>query len=166
MADRTLEERLQPSLLDRLTDEAPTEKTEARDYRVIDAKRLREILRRDLVWLLNTNNFETQMDHDRYPEASKSVINYGVREVSGDFSTRKRAQMIQESIERAVELFEPRIRPGTLQVILREEETASRTTMIYFDIRADMWAQPMPLELYLRSEIDVTSGAVQLTSQG
>ena len=33
---------------------------------------------------------------------------------------------------------------------------------VSFDIRADMWAQPMPLELYLRSQVDVTTGQTQL----
>ncbi|NVK14490.1 MAG: type VI secretion system baseplate subunit TssE, partial [Rhodobacteraceae bacterium] len=29
-------------------------------------------------------------------------------------------------------------------------------------IRADMWAQPMPLELYLRSKVDLTTGEVEM----
>jgi type VI secretion system protein ImpF len=29
-----------------------------------------------------------------------------------------------------------------------------------------MWAQPMPLELYLRSKVDVTSGEVTLEGVG
>ena len=52
MADKTLTERLQPSLLDRLTDLEPEAKTESRDSRVINIRRLREIIRRDLAWLL------------------------------------------------------------------------------------------------------------------
>ncbi len=33
---------------------------------------------------------------------------------------------------------------------------------IGLDIRADMWAQPLPLELYLRSKVDVTTGEVTM----
>ena len=29
-------------------------------------------------------------------------------------------------------------------------------------IRADMWAQPLPMELYLRSSVDVTTGEVMV----
>ena len=43
MAERN-EERLQPSLLDRLTDNAPGDVKESRDDRVIDLRRLREIV--------------------------------------------------------------------------------------------------------------------------
>ncbi len=48
MADKMMSERLQPSLLDRLTDENPTNPNEVRDARVIDIRRLREIVQRDL----------------------------------------------------------------------------------------------------------------------
>jgi hypothetical protein len=42
MAELTPQERLQPSLLDRLTDLAPAEREESREQRVINAARLRE----------------------------------------------------------------------------------------------------------------------------
>ena len=134
---------------------------ERRDDRMIDIRRLRDIIRRDLSWLLNTNNAETMIDADRYPNAVNSVLNYGVREVAGDYSTLDRAMEMRKSIQRAIELFEPRIKPGTLDVVLRTEEKMAQTFVV-FDIRADMWAQPLPLELYLRSEIDLTSGEVNL----
>jgi type VI secretion system protein ImpF len=46
MADRTLTERLQPSILDRLTDDAPSKKSETAAERMIDIRRLREIIQR------------------------------------------------------------------------------------------------------------------------
>ncbi len=161
MADKTITERLQPSLLDRLTDLAPDEQTESRDSRVINISRLRDIIRRDLAWLLNSNNQDTQIDSSQYPNAAESVLNYGVREVSGDFSTEIRAAEIRKSIHRAISLFEPRIKDGTLEVILRKDEKLSRT-IIEFDIHADMWAQPLPMELYLRSQVDLTTGQLHL----
>jgi type VI secretion system protein ImpF len=33
---------------------------------------------------------------------------------------------------------------------------------VTFDIAADMWAQPLPMELYLRSEVDITTGELKL----
>jgi type VI secretion system protein ImpF len=161
MADRTITERLQPSLLDRLTDTEPEAKTENRDARVIDLKRLREIVRRDLSWLLNTNNADTLIDPERFPHATRSVLNYGVREVSGDFTSVERVAEMRASIQRAIEWYEPRIKPGTLDVALRADAGRSQAVLV-FDIRADMWAQPLPQELYLRSEIDITTGQVTL----
>lgn len=164
MADKSSLERLQPALLDRLTDLEPEKTTEARDARVIDIRRLREIIRRDLSWLLNTNNLDTQVDPDLYPNVATSVVNYGVREVSGDFATNRRAQDIRASIRRAIELYEPRLRDGSLEIILREEDQM-QTTMVVFDIHAEMWADPMPVELYLRSEVDFTTGELTLENQ-
>ena len=161
MADKTIIERLQPSLLDRLTDLAPESLTESRDDRVIDLRRLRDIIRRDLSFLLNTSDASRIIDAEVYPQAARSVLNYGVREVYGEFSTKERASQVRASIRAAIEMFEPRIKAGTLEVILRQDEKVPQTTVV-FDIRADMWAQPVPMELYLRSEVDVTTGHVAL----
>lgn len=165
MADRTITERLQPSFLDRLTDEAPGETTEGRDRRVIDVRRLREIVRRDLSWLLNTTNRDDQIDAESYPNVARSTLNYGVREVTGEYSTRDRAARIRESIRHAVELYEPRVRKGTLEIVERKEENTAQSVVV-FDIIADMWALPLPMELYLRSEIDVTTGQLHLEQKG
>jgi type VI secretion system protein ImpF len=165
MADKMMSERLQPSLLDRLTDEDPTNPTEPRDARVIDIRRLREIVQRDLSWLLNTNNADGWIDPKRYPLAARSVLNYGVKEVAGGFAAKDRVQMIRKSITQAIENYEPRIRKGSAQVEMRSQNV-SRNTVISFDIRADMWAEPIPIELYLRSSIDVTTGQVSLERAG
>lgn len=166
MADRMISERLQPALLDRLTDDEPGSRTESREARVVDINRLREIIRRDLAWLLNSNNLSGLIDEEHYPEVTNSVLNYGVREVSGEFSTERRAELIRESMKQAIERFEPRIREGALDVTLRKQEDKSRNqAVITFDIVADMWAQPVPMELYLRSEVDVTTGALDLTME-
>jgi len=165
MVDKSLGERLQPSLLDRLTDLEPTSQVESREKRVIDIRRLREIVQRDLSWLLNTNNSESWIDPERHPNVARSVLNYGVREVAGDYSTRERAELIRMSIARAIAQYEPRIREGSAHVEMRTEDVV-RETIVSFDIRADMWAEPVPLELYLRSNVDITTGQITLERVG
>ncbi|KHA50847.1 type VI secretion system baseplate subunit TssE [Sulfitobacter geojensis] len=165
MAEKMLAERLQPSLLDRLTDEEPTQKQESRAHRAIDITRLREIIKRDLSWLLNTNSLGKALDPEKYPHAAKSVLNYGVREVAGEYSTSVRAELIRKSILNAISVHEPRIIAGSTAVELRTEQ-AKGETQIAFDIHADMWAQPVPLELYLRSKVDVTTGEISLDRVG
>ncbi len=165
MVDKTLAERLQPSLLDRLTDNDPGTLKEARESRVIDLHRLRAIIQRDLSWLLNTQNAETHVDVDRFPNAAASVLNYGLSEVAGKFTGAERAEAVRRSIEQAIALFEPRIIEGSVDVQLREGTDPSDMT-VGLDIRADMWAQPMPLELYLRSKVDLTTGEVNVDRGG
>lgn len=164
MADNTLKERLQPSLLDRLTDNAPGDLQETRDSRVIDLPRLREIIQRDLAWLLNTFDNSTMFDPAEYPNAANSVLTYGVREVAGEYSTYERTRLIQDSMQRAIERFEPRIVAGTLKVVMRQNKAAGMS-MVTFDIAGEMWARPLPRELYLRSQVDTTTGEIMLESQ-
>ena len=105
------------------------------------------------------------IDATRHPLAAKSVLNYGVKDVAGDFAAKDRAQLIRKSIAGAIENFEPRIRKGSARVEIRTQNI-SRDTIISFDIRADMWAEPIPIELYLRSSVDVTTGQVSLERAG
>lgn len=161
MSDKMIAERLQPSLLDRLTDDNPSDLTERRETRVIDLRQLREIIQRDLSWLLNTANAGRLIDPEVYPQAAASCLNYGIREVAGDYSTAERAEMIRKSIMDSIQNYEPRIHPGSLDVALRLGNE-NRETLVSYDIRADMWAQPMPIELYLRSQVDVTTGELEL----
>lgn len=165
MADKTLQERLQPSLLDRLTDPEPGNLKETRDMRVIDLSRLRQIIQRDLSWLLNTINIENTLDTEQFPSVTESVLNFGLGQVSGSYSTAAKAEMIRAAIQRAISLHEPRIIEGTVDVQINSEETGS-DMLVGLEIRADMWAQPMPLELYLRSKVDVTTGEVVVERGG
>ena len=67
MAELTKKERLQPSLLDRLTDDEPDARQESRDKRVLSPARLRECVRRDLTWLFNTTNLATLENLEDFP---------------------------------------------------------------------------------------------------
>jgi type VI secretion system protein ImpF len=58
MAELTPKDRLQPSLLDRLTDEEPDQPQESREKRVLSLNRLRESVLRDLAWLFNASRVE------------------------------------------------------------------------------------------------------------
>lgn len=165
MADRMLLERLQPSLLDRLTDETPEDRVEPASKRVIDLVRLREITLRDLGWLLNTSNIESEHDLETYPNVARSVLNYGVPELSGSIATINRAVEIRQAIRLAIERFEPRIIPETLEVDMRQEKVGSGA-IIAFDIRGELWAEPVPIDLYLRTALDVTTGEVTVRRQG
>lgn len=161
MSDRALVERLQPSLLDRLTDDDPSNSKETRDRRVIDLGRLRDIIQRDLSWLLNTHNSEGMIDSKRYPSVARSTLNFGLAEVAGEYSTSQKTEEIRRAIERAIRRFEPRIIDGSVDVRVSDKTDDTEMT-VGLDIRADMWAQPMPLELYLRSKVDLTTGEVNV----
>ena len=83
MAELAPRERLQPSLLDRLTDDEPDKTVEPRDRRVLSLRTLREGVLRDLAWLLNTSNLLSIVAVGKLPHLSSSVLNYGVPDISG-----------------------------------------------------------------------------------
>src|SRR5687768_1286202 len=83
MAELTPTERLQPSLLDRLTDEEPAEAQESRNRRVLSLQKLRESVLRDVGWLLNTTNLAEDGLSERYPHVAQSVVNYGLPDLAG-----------------------------------------------------------------------------------
>jgi len=162
MADQQLSERLQPSLLDRLTDEEPGKSIDTRGSRVIDLERLRQIVRRDIAWLLNTTNLAASEDLDRYPNVAKSVLNYGIPDTAGRRIADLRDHSIEQVLKKSIQAFEPRIMPNTLKVTYSESSNRDQTAVIAFDVRGQLWAQPVPLELFIRSEVDVTSGEVKI----
>lgn len=87
MAELTQKERLQPSLLDRLTDDAPNELKESREQRVLSLNKLRQGVLRDLAWLLNTSTLDTSQSLDDYPLVSHSVVNYGIFDWVGGYDS-------------------------------------------------------------------------------
>jgi type VI secretion system protein ImpF len=71
-------DRLQPALLDRLTDEAPQERrVESDERRVMTKGQLREAVLRDLRWLFNAVQ-PLSRDIARHPRLAGSVLNFGL----------------------------------------------------------------------------------------
>ena len=158
MPELTPKERLQPSLLDRLTDDEPAIQVESRDKRVLSAARLRESVIRDLTWLLNTENLESGQDLGDCDLARRSVINFGIpalagSTVSGTDSSRLTAQILD-----AIWNFEPRLMRDSVRVNADFSEDEMNPNILRFEIEAELWAQPLPLTLYLMTEVDLETG--------
>ena len=165
MAELTQKERLQPSLLDRLTDDAPLERNESRDSRVLSLQRLRECVLRDLGWLLNTENGAAVFELDSFPAVRDSVLNFGIPGVAGCTASGLNLKQLEAQVTAAIITFEPRILGDTLQVrVIQSYELMSRKTLV-FDINAELWAQPVPIQMYLRTELDLETGLVSITEK-
>ncbi|MGH8502222.1 MAG: type VI secretion system baseplate subunit TssE [Gammaproteobacteria bacterium] len=166
MAELTQQERLQPSLLDRLTDEEPTKTQESRDKRVLSLQKLREGVLRDMAWLLNSGNLATTEDLSAYPFVAQSVLNYGMPDMAGLTVSGADVSAIERELKQAILTFEPRILRNTLKVrVVVADDRMDHNTMT-FDIEGELWAQPAPLRLYLKTEIDFESGNVEVLDAG
>ena len=158
------EERLQPALLDRLTDDEPGKKLESREARVFSKKRLRHAVLRDLAWLFNATQLEAVSDLSRTPLVRGSVLNFGLPALSGRAASSLDVSDLAKAIREAIVTFEPRILPSTLQIkTLLESGHLDHHNVIGVEIRAHLWAQPVPLEFLVRTEIDLETGNVQIT---
>lgn len=160
----TDKDRLQPALLDRLTDHEPTQRNERVEAVYVTEKRLREAVLRDLAWLLNTNNATSHIDFQGVPEAERSVLNYGMAPMAGQLLSELEWRDIEANIRTAILAFEPRILPDTLVVTLAETAQAlNHHNTLQFEIRCKFWSVPYPLELLLKTHLDLESGQVVLT---
>ena len=159
MAELLPSERLQPSLLDRLSDDEPTNKQESRDQRILSVRRLRQSVLRDIAWLLNAVSLESVQSLAGYPEAAESVVNFGIPDLSGHSLHSGDIDVIEKRIRKAVLDFEPRILPNTLRVKVISTDAYNHNAM-NFDIEGDLWMQPLPLRLYLKTQLDLETGNV------
>jgi len=162
VAELTSRERLQPSLLDRLTDHEPSTTHEAREARIVSEAQLRELVRRDLAWLLNTTCMAAVQDLRAYPEAARSVINYGIGDLAGQTLGGLDRAGLEKQLRDAIVNFEPRLRRNSVKLQVLVDETTPGHNSIVFAIEAELWAQPLPVALYLRTEIDLESGVVNV----
>ena len=163
MPELTAQERLQPSLLDRLVDEAPGETRESDDKRVLTKQALRQAVLRDLSWLFNATAHGAGLDERRHPHAARSVLNYGLPMLSGQFTSSVQRVSMEQALKNAILQFEPRILPRTLEVELVMEGSALEShNRIGLQIRGMLWAQPVPLEFLMRSRIDLEEGRIEV----
>lgn len=157
------QDRLQPSLLDRLTDEEPDKKQEPRERRALTFTQLRQAVKRDLGWLLNTTNLATVEENlGDYPYVARSVLNYGIPDLTGRAVSGVRVDEIQRLLRQAILDFEPRILKNSLKVrvVIQSEEMSKNA--VRFEIDGELWAEPVPLHLLLQSELDFETGHVRV----
>jgi len=155
MADALSRDRLYPSLLDRLTDEEPGRAVEARENRSTSLQRLRENVLRDLNWLFNAT--QSSIDFDGDPVLSGSVINYGMPALAGRPASQYDLGELSRVLREVILRFEPRILAHTLKVSA-ERNKGDTHNVLGFRIEGQLWSQPIPLEIYMRTEIDLESG--------
>jgi type VI secretion system protein ImpF len=167
MVDLTSKDRLQPSLLDRLTDLEPDVKAEPRERRVLSMRALRQSVERDLAWLFNANGLASAQDLSAYPHVATSVLNYGFPDIAGKTASSLDAAQIERAMADVIRAFEPRIIGETVRVsAVTAGETTARHNTVSFTIEGDLWAQPYPERLFFRTDLDLEAGEVRVVDEG
>ncbi len=154
-------EKIQPCLLDRLTDNAPERKEESSNERVVSITRYREGVLRDLRWLLSASRHADNEDLQEYPAVRTSTLNFGIRSLCGRMSDSAGGGELEREITRAIEAFEPRIDAASLSVEMKEDLAVRAKNELVIEIRGDLWARPMPEEFMIKTKIDLETGELK-----
>ncbi|MBN3779975.1 type VI secretion system baseplate subunit TssE [Burkholderia sp. Ac-20345] len=156
---------LMPTLLDRLRDDAPHRQTEAPEEYTVTRKQMRDIVQRDLAYLLNTTSIEDQIDRRRHPHAAASTVNFGVPPLAGAFIASRQWNDVERMIRQAITDFEPRLIADSLVVSPRprNDGTGDHHNVLAFEVRGLIHMDPYPLEFMVQSSLDLETSEIRIT---
>jgi type VI secretion system protein ImpF len=163
MGQWSLKERLQPSLLDRLTDLHPEKSKESTAQQSMSQKEFKDAVIRDLGWLLNSVSLDVCVDLEAYPEVARSVLNFGMPDISGHTTSTIDVRSVENSLKRAIHQFEPRIIRNSLRVKVHSNPSDMSHNSLVFEIQGAVFGQPSPFQIVLRSELNLECGEFSVT---
>jgi type VI secretion system protein ImpF len=110
----------------------------------------------------HAGNLESVQDLEEYPLVAASVLNYGVRDLTGLTVSRTDPAVLERMLRDRIQAFEPRILRNTLKIRVRAEKEQMSRNALGFDIEGELWAQPTPMRLFLKTELDLDTGDVTI----
>jgi type VI secretion system protein ImpF len=151
-------DRLQPALLDRLLDEEPGHP--ASHEWTMSRQAYRDAVVRDIGSLLNA---VAPIRSAGSEAARSSVLGYGLPPLAGRSLSTLDLDGLARAIRRCLQAYEPRLAPDSIVVLSPAGGAeASRHNVVPFEIRAHLWWQPAPIELAIRTDLDLETGVVRL----
>lgn len=121
---------------------------------------LRAQVERDLGDLMNTSNLGSTEDLSNVPEVQRSILNFGIPDLSHRTMDDGDRGAIGREIERALVHFEPRLEPKTIRVDLDRRRTNGER--LRFIVHADLRCDPVNLPLEFVADIEITTGQVKI----
>lgn len=162
MAEINPRDRLQPFLLDRLTDDQSETTKESREKHVFSPRQLRSALLRDLAWLLNTPAPTAEEGIGDFTQVASSVLNFGIPDLTGTTASSVPGTALERAIFKAIQLFEPRMEKHGLSVKLMTTDDAAAPNVIALEISGEIMANQLADPLYIKTEVDLETGQFSL----
>jgi type VI secretion system protein ImpF len=125
-------------------------------------RRFRQAVKRDISWLLNATNHPAD-ELAEFPAVARSVVNFGLPDVCGRTISTGRIEEIAQWLEQAIEWFEPRILRNTLSVRAITTVSQAEHNTVTLEITGDLWGQPLPEALFIKTDLDLETGQCDLT---
>ena len=104
------------------------------------------------------------IDLEEYPLIAGSVLNYGIPELSGNTASSIDLGAFESLLRQAIWDFEPRILRNSVKVRLDFDEGQMNHNALVFSIEGELWAESIPVHIYLRAELDLETGGVEFIS--
>ena len=93
------------------------------------------------------------------------MLHFGIPDLCGRTSSSFEADTVERQILEALHTFEPRILRHTLSVQAMAAPDLMDHNAVSFEIKGDLWAQPMPDTLYVKTEVDLETGHCELKAR-
>jgi len=130
---------------------------------MISIEALRESVRRELGALLSAVSLEVvEPGLERCTQVRRSGLNFGLPALSGRTASSVNLPQLERQLVRAIREFEPRIAGNSVRVRSVGDAGSKSHNRLVFTIEGDVWAQPLPQRLLLRTELDLESGQVRV----
>jgi len=130
---------------------------------VLSRAQLRASVLRDLSWLFNSTNLGSSLDLSAYTLAAQSTLNYGLAALAGNTLAGLEFAEVERILKEAILRFEPRILPHTLTVRgIPAKDPLSHHNVLSLEISGELWSQPYPVELLIKTDMDLESGEIRL----
>jgi len=156
------EEAVQQSVLDRLIDRDPKSRVEAPLTRAQSLRELKEALRRDLEWLLNTrrNTLETS---ETSQVLENSLYSYGLPDITSlSLLNSKDQNRLLRAMETAIATFEPRL----MGVAVSMHPLSAGSRVLRFVIEGMLRIDPAPEHVTFDTKLEISSGQYEVERSG
>lgn len=153
MAGRKTVFEARASLIDRLVDLHPKSPGEARPLRSLSREMLRQSVRRDLEWLLNTR---TPIPAKLFDKRELTVIDYGIPDFGGYSPENPDDQALMvRRIQRSLAAFEPRLRE--VRVTIDHEMADEKTLNVKIQARlvSDSVSEPVSFQTVFQRQTGI-----------
>lgn len=151
------------SVLDRLINDDPQNSSEAPPTRAQSVRMLRDGVRRDLEWLLNTRQVAFPPS-ESLRELCRSTYVYGLPDFSGyNLGAVAAEAKITRQLQSALKLFEPRLARVRLVPL---EPMAAKTRTFRFRIEALLLMDPAPEHISFDTVLQLTTNQYEVQNAG
>ncbi|MBS0530631.1 MAG: type VI secretion system baseplate subunit TssE [Proteobacteria bacterium] len=127
---------------------------------VTDAVLRREVAI-DLEALMNTIALESTDDLSEFKYVRKSILNFGLPDVSSRTLEDEGVQGIGKEIEEALFNYEPRLDRKSVSA-RRDDSIGYEQLKLRFVVKADLRCEPVNIPVEFVADLDLQSGAIQL----